>query len=138
MSREAPKGVKKKEYRVEYLSVDAIVVVGNQFQVVVQAQGAHEQTRASRITERRGASQVYTRDNCEAAHAESTMEREVSFVSRPLATFFFFFFFLLLFFILLLLPLYPGCFLCRPEKRLGTRHAKSLCRISVTKIWFNV
>ncbi|KAF3430861.1 hypothetical protein E2986_05529 [Frieseomelitta varia] len=42
------------------------------------AQGAHEQTRASRITERRGASQVYTRDHCEAAHAEPTMEREVS------------------------------------------------------------
>lgn len=119
----AREGLKK---RVEYLSVDAIVVVGNQFQVVVQAQGAHEQTRAPRIAERRGASQVYTRDHCEAAHAEPTMEREVSFVSSPLGTFFFFFFLFLLSFILLL-PFYPGCFLCPDQESDRERVTRNCC-----------
>ena len=141
---EARKRVKK---RMENPSVDAIVVVGNQFQVVVQAQGAHEQTRASRITERCGASQVYTSDHCEAAHAKSTMEREVSFVSSPLGTFFFFFFFLfplffffsLFFFISLSCCLFiPVAFSVGSEKRYGNALREILCRINVTEIWFNI
>ena len=102
------------------ISVEVIVSVGNQFQVVVQAQGAYEQTRASGIVERRGTSQVHTRDVGEAAHAKSTMEREVSFVSNPVypsGTS------ILLSFLLFLLP--SLCrFFCSPGKRSETRYVK--------------
>lgn len=61
---------------------EVTLLARNQFQAVVQAQGAHEQTRAPRVFKRGGAGEVYTRDQREAENAEPTMERELSFVSN--------------------------------------------------------
>lgn len=103
--------------------MEVIVSVGNQFQVVVQAQGAYEQTRASGIVERRGTSQVHTRDVGEAAHAKSTMEREVSFVSNPVYPSGTSILLLLLSFLFFLLPRLCR-FFCSPGKRSETRYVK--------------
>lgn len=116
---QSPKG----DREAREISVEVIVSVGNQFQVVVQAQGAYEQTRASGIVERRGTSQVHTRDVGEAAHAKSTMEREVSFVSNSVYPSGTSILPLLLSFLFFLLPR-----LCRffrsPGKRSETRYVK--------------
>lgn len=58
-----------------------MITVEKQFQIVVQAQRAHEQAGASGVVERSRASQVHTRDHRQAAHPQPTMEREISFVS---------------------------------------------------------